>query len=288
MSPLGSRAIVKGRLLLELGFDSEGEPGFRSLSAPFSQIVELPTEDAEQFRATAALCSCYAELSDSIGGERVLEAEVHGLLQLTAYRSQSLHLPTDAYSNLAPLQLERRTLSLRIRAPLEPLPLTAEGKAELPEDWASAVALLPGPIQAEQTDRELRLWAPVDLIYRTRTGELGCIRRNVNTQTQLPAQVELLALSAGEPELSGNALSLPLRVELCAGDTQELERLTGLSWDPAEAYDQAKLPAVVLARGGPEDTWELARRWHSTQERIRDMNRDAAPGDLLLIVRERL
>ena len=90
----------------------------------------------------------------------------------------------------------------------------------------------------------------------------------------------------GEPELSGNALSLPLRVELCAGDTQELERLTGLSWDPAEAYDPAKLPAVVLARGGPEDTWELARRWHSTQERIRDMNRDAAPGDLLLIVRE--
>ena len=287
VSPLGSRAIVKGQCRIELGFETDGNPGFRTLSVPYSQILELPVEDAEQFLITPAVCSCYTELSDTIAGDRVLETEVHGLLQMTAYSSQRLCLPVDAYSNLAPLDVQRQEITVGCRTPRESITAIAEGAPELPEDWTSPEALLPGPVQTERNGEVLRLTAPVDLIYRTKTGELAVIRRSVTGQSTLTKGDEVLSISPGDPELTANALRLPMTVCLCAAAEERLERVTGLELDSEAPFDQAKLPAAVLAARGDGDLWTLARRWHSTVEAIEEQNREAGPEDLLLIIRER-
>ena len=97
----------------------------------------------------------------------------------------------------------------------------------------------------------------------------------------------MLSISADEPELTQTALRLPMTVGLFAAAEERLERVTGLELDSEAPFDQAKLPAAVLAARGDGDLWTLARRWHSTVEAIEEQNREAGPEDLLLIIRER-
>ena len=109
---IGSKAVVKGRALIRiawLGEDGNG-PVQASFSAPFSQIIDIGAETMELCTVQPQITGAYYDLIDSISGEKMLDAEIHILLQLVCRSRIRIRTVADAYSNLTPLDAQTETL----------------------------------------------------------------------------------------------------------------------------------------------------------------------------------
>ena len=287
---LGARCIVKGELELRIwGSDETELPTGCSFRIPFSQLAELDGETEGEILVRAEPCSLYLEWMEGAEGERSLDAEIHGLLQLRVYARQLLGFASDGYSSRMPSVPIRESVAILRSLKRESLRLSAEESLPMPEDLQALLAAEPflGPPEWER--EKLRLPLTLDLLVRRADGSLDALRRSFRLQGGARpglSEAVLRKITAFDAKLEDGKLKLRCEVELNweQEETESLEVLTGLELDVDSAWDPSRLPALSLVMCGGESLWDLAKEYHSSVELIKGCNPE--PGRMLLIPAE--
>ncbi len=284
---IGSRLIVKGTMELTVAYRSEGlsYPLRQSFTASVSQIVDIGSEGASCCTICCMPTAVYLNLTDSISGGKALETEVHALLQTVCRNTEELRYLSDAYSNLMPVRCEYRTLTLDTAGEMERSSAVASELIAVGEDCADVLAVLPA-LSEEGEGWSLAL----DIIYRSKNGELASARRQLPLKTELPADARLLSATLTQTDIVPDGEGLQCRAEATFVwqrlSSREVQVLTGAEADEEHPYDLSTLPSVTLVRVERESLWELARKYHSSTEAIASLNdTEEIAGKMLLIPR---
>ena len=292
---VGSRAVIKGSMELQVCYLSEETdyPSLLSFHAPFSQILDTGSENGENCTVTIQQSSGYFDLIDTISGEKALDVEIHGVLQLVSRGKEELRYVADAYSGLMPSACMMTERTLTEVSPMNTVMLTGREQISLGQDCKDILSVFPSALPAAAEGEKLRVALWLDILYRTETGELTAARRSVTLETEAPTgQLRILGGRLGDCDLrpDGTGLDCALCYELSYQSTRDRQILavSGVSLDEENAYRVSELPSLSLVRVDQESLWELAKAYHSSVAAIEALNptEGQLQGKLLLIARE--
>ena len=289
---VGSRAIVKGELCLTVqGLNTEECVPFSTVfHAPFSQLVEVGEGQAELFTVNALPSTVYLDLIDTISGEKAMDAEVHGVLQLCAWKREQVQVIEDAYSNLLPCQCTFENRSLITELTVASTDLTSEERLGVSEDCQDVLTIQPSLGSVESGTEQLTLPVSLDILYRDREGSLIPVRRSLALEGKpLPTGAQILNIWLENcdfrPEGSEITARLTARIVWRRGTTGELSCVKAMTLQEDTPYDPQTWPDLTLVRRQGEELWELAKTYHASVEAIVCCN--APEQELLLIPCER-
>lgn len=287
---LGSKAVVKGRTEVQAVYRGQerDDPIRISFSAPFSQIVDVGADSMELCVVTPQLTGAYFDLVDSISGEKLLDVEVHVLLQLVSRNRVSLLTVADAYSNLCPLQAQTQTLRFDSAKERRSVRVDAGESFALAEDCTQTLCVFPSLSRCTLEEETLRAAVHFDLLCRTDDGAYTALRRTVMVEQPCPGpDARLLSVRLCEAELRPGGKGLEARVSLEAQLLDELRReivcIDAVTLDEEQAFDRSRFPTLTLVRTQGESLWELAKRCHSSVEAIESCLSETPDGGMLLV-----
>lgn len=274
---IGSRLLLKGEVALTLDYLPEGRavPKRKTLRLPFSQLIDLENESAQQAAARLTWTHCSHELVSSVEGRKLLNVDLRGLLSVRTTRETTVHSIADAYCNSMPCSCRWEPDTLPPLAETKTIRLTGEDSVELPEDYREMLISYqtPGNCSAAQGT------ALVEMLCADSENRLLVIRRIV----ALSAAEETDALAAASCRITefsafreGDQLILRLAAEAEGTHTESrpLKRLRSLALDESRAYDRSASPALTAVWAETETVWELAKLYRSTPEAIEALNED--------------
>ena len=289
---IGSKVLVKGRVCLTVCYASEelSCPLTEEFSSAFSQLIDIGQEYMDVCSIDMEPTSAWVSLIDTMNGEKALDAEIHALIQIVSRCEQDIRYVSDAYSNLMSSELEREELSYSIVTEPRRLGLNADEVLELPEDCSDVLLVLPSLTGGSLTQDRAAASLVLDVLYRTQSGTLSCIRRLLNLETDCSTEGErLLSMRLADSYFRPEQRQLSVRagVEFTIENHGEnaFSSVIGVTLDESSPYNFAAFPTITAVRAEEEGLWELARKYHSSPERILAMNEvDGEPrGKLLLI-----
>ena len=292
---VGSRAVVKGKVYLDVCYQTAdgGCPEQLRFTSLFSQIVDTGAEECVSATGAIELTGAYYELADTIGGEKALDAELHALLQLTSRCRQQSVCFTDVYGNRCPTQCVFQKQSLPEVSEEQRLRLRGETELSIAEDCDEVLSIFAAP-SAWMLSGELPvLTVGLDVLYRRKSGELSAVRRQVELRGEAGlTDSRLYGGRIVHTDLHGEGGTLRGRLEAELDwqrfGSRERSIVTGVTLREEEPYPAAELPSVTLVRPAGEELWELAKRYHSSEEAIRSVQEalGGESGAQLLIPRE--
>ena len=274
---VGGRLLVKGQALLRLDYLPEdgAVPHGENFTLPFSQLVELSSEDTSDARVQIEPTSAYMELIDAVDGQKLLSVELHALAQVRALRTQTVAFFRDAYSNLMPCACTVAEQTLVTGETSRRENLTAEESVELPEEFSELLTLY-ATMNANGANGAS---VSVDLLCRSAEGKLFPMRRSVSLAApETAANWDDLSYELSGLDWQVNGKTLELRVEaIRSGQERQTaccRRLSALTLDEEKAFDTSAYPAVTAVWAETESVWELAKMYHSSPEAIGALNED--------------
>ena len=291
---IGSKVLLKGSLCVEAYYltSSAGYPVLESFSAPFSQLMDIAEEQMDNCTVIIEATSCYFDLADTIGGEKVLNAEIHAVAQLVSRKQQTLQYLSDAYCITMPCSIDYAPWHIQSAQTPIRLTLEVEDRLDLPEDCTDVLAVFPCLSQSSVGPDKAESSVILDVLYRSAGGTLSSLRRTLRAEKAMSepdaSLIEARILdSYFRPET--NQMSCHISVELCCDICREYEirSAEALSLEEDAPYDLSALPTVTAVRADSESVWELAKTYHSSVRRIEEFNdiEGALQGQLLLIPR---
>lgn len=288
---IGSKVIVKGHMELAVCALSEDkeEPCLYDFSAPFSQIAEVGIESMSCCTVRPEITGAYYDLLDTINGDKVLDVELHAVLQLVCSERRNLRCISDVYSNLMPAELLYQTQTLELVSPVQKKKLSIEEKIGLMESCKEILCILVSPVRIATDEEKLSAAVNLDVLYKNDEGKLSAGRRTLPLE-QKTLGTPLRVLSARVTQLSARPdgesanCALTLELECLAAEKAELTGVEGVILDEDAPYIQESLPTLTLVRAGGESLWTLARRYHSSVEKIRECNEDAENTARMLLI----
>ena len=274
---VGNRLLLKGEVLMHVLYmlSESSLPCRCRLSIPFSQLIDLGTEQAEIAEVWIVPSSDYLSLIDSLDGSRLLDIDLHALAQVRTMRNQKLQLITDVYSNQMPCECSFSEQPSCESIRQLPVRLRSEERIDLPEEYQDLLfscATL-GPCTVEQGS------AAADLLCRSKDGKLFVMRRTVSLRPEEDhgnAAVNAFRLTDFQISPVDGQLNLSVCAE-AAGLIREMNtirRAETLSLDDQQRYDSASYPSLTAVWAQTESIWELAKQYHSSPEAICEMNPD--------------
>lgn len=287
---VGTKLILKGTARAELCIASDGRcPYTQVYDLPYSQIIETGAEGIFDCKATVEVNSIYAELIDTINNERAADVEIHAVTQVCAYRSESMAYIADAYSNLQEIQCDAAAETVKSRSRTQLWEAAAEGVLDSAPELKE-VAVFRGEVASVSVQEgRVRIIVCADVIYKTESGTFAALRRYPEAECPLEegASVQSCRIAAFELTAGEGALDYTLRlaVETVTEGEREIRCIDSIAL--AEEKSFAALPALFLVRQDGESLWELAKRYHSTVERIEALNPEESRGSgrMLMIAR---
>ena len=272
---IGSKAVVKGRALIRiawLGEDGSG-PVQASFSAPFSQIIDIGAETMELCTVQPQITGAYYDLIDSISGEKMLDAEIHILLQLVCRSRIRIRTVADAYSNLTPLDAQTETLHFSSADERRTLRVNAAESIDVMEDCNDVICVFPTLSRCSLEGQKLSAAANLDILYRTAGGELSAVRRTLMLEEDCGGgDARLLSASLAEIDLRPSGGSMETRVtleaQLLCETENEIGSMSGVVLDEEQTFDLSRFPSLTMVRREGESLWEIAKRYHSSVEAI--------------------
>ena len=287
---IGSKIIVKGSAVIAVTALTEtGELLSCTFSAPFSQIVDVGVDSMKTCTVKPEITGAYLNLIDTIKGEKALDAEVHAVLQLLCCDETALTCITDVYSNLCPAELQRRTESFELASAPETRSLRTEERVSLMETCAELLQTFASPIRLTAQGGRLTAAVNLDFLYRTGDGRLSAARRTIALEEDAGSDA-LRIVGAGQVALSVKAdgENVDCAVELALAceslDITVLDFVGGVILDEEKAYVQESLPTLTLVRRGGESLWSLAKKYHSSEEKILELNEEAETTTRMLLI----
>ena len=288
---IGSKMIVKGSVeLTVLGLGAEDAlPTVNAFSTPFSQIVEIGAESMQYCTVRPEITGVYVDLIDTISGEKALDMELHAVLQLICCEQREIRCVADAYSNLMPSQLKRQQQEYAISAAAEAETLRAEERIGLMEECAELLHVFASLTRLSCDSGKLSAAVTLDFIFKNGEGKLTACRRTVTMSGGSEGQ-ERRVLGAGQLTLEtkpdGEYVECAVTAEiLCAAcERQSVSAVSGVVLSEEGAYVQGSLPTLTLVRREGESLWTLAKRYHSSEEKIRELNEDPENTARMLLI----
>ena len=289
---IGTKVIVKGTVSLTLCYLSNdvNYPVRAEFSTPFSQIIDTGEERMEHCSAVIELTSCYCDIIDTINGEKALDAEIHAVLQLVCHSRLSVSYISDVYSNLMPAEFTAQTRQIAMSSAMQQVKLTADERVNVVEDCADVLSVFSSVSQVSVLPDKMSAAVTLDVIYRTGGGTLSAVRRLVSVEGSAGAvQTKLVRARLADVYLrpDGPSIDAHICVEVSyqLSSAVEIHRVEAVTLDDENPFELSALPAVTLVRAEGETLWELAKRYHSSEERIKASNppEDAESGGLVLI-----
>ena len=288
---LGSKMIIKGDVEISAcTLREEGDvPTFYTFSAPFSQIIDVGVENVQCSRVRPEITGSYFDLIDTINGGKALDVELHAVLQLVCCESREIRCITDAYSNLMPAEL----ISVRQETSLDPavrmIRMSTREQIALTEPCRELIHVFSTLTRVGAEDGRLSAALVLDFLYRSEENRLSVCRRTLSLSEDTEEK-QMQIVHAGEPELdvrlNGDSVDCTVNITFECTDRQ-LESFTavqGILLDEEKAYSQASLPTLTLIRREGESLWGLAKKYHSSVEKIRELNEDAENSTRMLLI----
>lgn len=285
---IGSRLIVKGTADIRVLCEAEGQnwPVSYRFCAPISQILDAGNENVCCCTLQCETTSVYFDLTDSIGGGKALDVELHAVLQLIGRKNEALNCLKDVYSNLMPLQQTRESVRFPQCGEMKRNNTHASELIAVAEDCADILSILPSVCMDDAAPR-----AEFDILYRSRMGEISAVHRQVPLKTEgIPEGARILAVTLSQCDLrpEGEGVQCDLTASILwqhVGETEE-QVVSSVTLDEEHPYNPAAFPAVTLVRTDEESLWDLAREYHSRIDAITAANgNDETKGKMLLIPR---
>ena len=287
-SRIGTRLIVKGSMEIEAFCETEGNcvPVKYRFSTPVSQILDTGSESTSCCSLQCEVTSVFLDLTDSIGGGKALDAEIHAVLQLVARRSEQFCCLKDVYSNVMPLQSGSTTERIPQCGEMVKSALTASELLPVADDCADVLSILPGLGLAEEG-----ITADLDILYRSKMGDLCAVHRQLRFKGDLlPPDARILSAALLQEDLrpEGDGIQAALTAGILWQRTgeREITAVSGVTLEEERPFDLSAFPAVTMVRVENESVWELAKGYHSSVEAIeRENDTENAAGKMLLIPR---
>ena len=276
---IGSRLLIKGTMELTACCLSESGnlPITASFSAPFSQLLELGKEQMDNCEASIQLSAAYYNIVDTVGTGKVLDCEIHAVVQAQSRCTESIELVTDAYSNQYPMEIDSCELSLLELPDVQTLPITVEERVELPEDCSQCLAVFPSTGLPGIPDGKLCCHVTLDLLCRTAEGTFSTVKRVLSSET-VPAErmdavpaISLQSISY-RPDGSGIFVRVNLSAAWSINRVHTQRAVAALIMDDAAPLDLTSFPDLTVVRPNGESLWQLAQNYHSSPEAIQKLN----------------
>ena len=292
---LGSKIILKGKMNISCCYLSEGTayPLSCDFSRDFSQIIDSGETALDDFKACVQLSAGYYELINTINGQKALDAEVHGVIQLVSREKQKISYISDAYSNFCPTECKLKELKLLEKKKAEKINLQKEEKLPVSEDCEDILWLGEELLEKSLNKGIFSGILNIDILYKTLSGSLGSVRRIINIEQELSEEgltlleAEILSLKLKK---EGNEYICCYELEISGeySSVKDLSIAEQLELREEMPYDSAKLPAVYMVQQDKDSLWDIAKRCHSSLESIEFMNpeREKTPENLLLVPKE--
>ena len=289
---IGSKAVIKGSAALSVSYlsDEVDYPVRADFTIPFSQIVEIGAEQMAFSTVRPELTAAYYDLTDTIGGEKALDAELHVLLQVVSYGRQSLQTIEDVYSNAMPCTAQQRSEHFTVAAAAKRRSLMAEERLHVMDDCTDVLGVFASLTRPALEQGKFSAAVTLDVLYRTDSGQLSSVKRTIALADEggepaeqlLAARIEELTI---RPDAQFVDVHLTLALDSVTAEEVQLQRLVGVTLDEEQRYDPAAYPSVSLVRARGESLWELAKAYHSSEEQIRKLNPGEDYAGRMLLIR---
>ena len=288
---IGTKVIIKGSAEVKIhAFAEAGEyPGESSFSSPFSQIVDVGADCMHLFSVRPEITGAYFDLVDTINGDKALDMELHAVLQLICAQEHSIRCITDAYSNLMPADLLYRTQEYRQIAEEKTLELKAEESVRLMEECRELLAVFPSLSRMTAEPGKLSVSVNLDLLIRNGEGELSSGRRTITLTQELDSgefRIRRVRAANVSAKAEGETVNCAITLEICgqAVGKKEVSMVDGVILDEGSSYMQESIPTLTLVRAQGESLWSLAKKYHSSEEKILEMNENTDQTKQMLLI----
>ena len=237
------------------------------------QIIDIGAETMELCTVQPQITGAYYDLIDSISGEKMLDAEIHILLQLVCRSRIRIRTVADAYSNLTPLDAQTETLHFSSADERRTLRVNAAESIDVMEDCNDVICVFPTLSRCSLEGQKLSAAANLDILYRTAGGELSAVRRTLMLEEDCGGgDARLLSASLAEIDLRPSGGSMETRVtleaQLLCETENEIGSMSGVVLDEEQTFDLSRFPSLTMVRREGESLWEIAKRYHSSVEAI--------------------
>ncbi|MGI5977435.1 MAG: DUF3794 domain-containing protein [Candidatus Limivicinus sp.] len=292
---IGTKVVIKGSVNLTVCYlsDEVNYPVKADFSSPFSQIIDTMEENMDSCRAIIELTSAYCDIIDTINGEKALDAEIHGVLQIVSSSKHKIKYISDAYSNLMPAKCITETKKINTVSDVQQTKLISDERINVVEDCSDVLSVFSSVTQLNIQSNKITAAVSLDIIYRTVNGTLSAVRRLVNMENECSSTTMSLTSAAltdiylrpDGPYIDSH-LAVEVNYQCCS--SMEIERVTSVELDEEHSFDFSRFPAVSLVRVEKESLWELSKQYHSSVEAIKSMNdiEEETENKLLLIPKE--
>ncbi|MDR3313301.1 MAG: DUF3794 domain-containing protein [Oscillospiraceae bacterium] len=302
-----NKLLLKGNLEVRVIYRSRDAKTPVQLlhTMPISQIIEAPgvTEETANTLRLRTLALEVTPKPDSNGAPRLLDIAVRIAAEVGGYQPLELPVLADAYSTQGGVQLDTRRLETRQLLESFQDTTLAKGDFDFGSAGIESVQLLSGevqPVQAALKGDGLELSGTLHfrVVYLDGEGQVAYAEKELPFSYRKPrrsgaagetlwadAAVDLISV---QESVSGN--NLELRAELgIVGDVFRVENREVVSGiNPAEEdAPAARSPLTIYFASAREPLWEIARRYRTTTDAIREENEiggeTAEEGQMLLI-----
>ena len=288
---LGSKLIVKGNAAVTVCSqgDADASPAVSSFSVPFSQIVEVGVENIQNCSVRPEITGAYFDLIDTINGEKALDMELHAVLQVVGSEDCTISCITDAYSNLMPGELISRTQEFAVLSAAASEKLHAEERLGLMEKCRELLNVFASISRLSTEGEKVSAAVTLDFLFLNDEEKLSACRRTVALSDETTGkQLRILQIASvqcsAKPDGEYVDCSISLDLECIDCVKESTVSVGGIVLDEEKAYVQGSLPTLTLVRREGESLWSLAKRYHSSEEKIRELNEDAENCSRMLLI----
>ncbi len=289
---VGTKLIAKGNASINIYYlsDEVNYPVKAEFSSSFSQIIDVGEEEMESCIIIPSITGTYFDLADSMNGEKLLDVELYAVLQLACRSSREIVYVSDAYSNLMPSNCIHEKNSIRVISENRKIKLSTDERLSIMDDCADVLSLFVIVQRVQQEQNRINVLLNVDVVYRTNSGQLSSARRSVEMETECTLseyRINNLRLTEQYLRPDGQYIDAHFSLELACTvyENFEIDKIVSVQLDEESGFALEKLPTVNLVRCSGESVWELAKKYHSSEEKIAAYNElgDDINGRMLLI-----
>lgn len=289
---IGTKAVLKGNVNICVCYLSSevNYPLKAEFTSPFSQIIDIGTENMENCTAVIAVTSAYFDLTESINGDKMLDSEIHAVVQLVSRYKQTIKYVSDVYSNLMPVDCSIQNSQINVLSEIRHLKMTADERVSVADECMDVLSVFTSVSQVVVQQSKIAVAVTLDIVYRSKNGNLSAVRRLENLEDELESlPARLLGVRTADIYLRPDGAYIDAHMVIeAAYQTSiaiDLASVEGVITNSELSYDMAEYPTVTVVRAENETLWELAKAYHSSVEKIAAMNdiSDGLSGKLLLI-----
>lgn len=276
---IGTKALVKGSCRIAVCYlaESADHPIQWSFSAPFSQLLDIGQEKMDLSAVHIEISSAYFGLVDTISGEKALDTEIHAVMQLVSYFNREVSYISDAYCNCLPLSCKVQPERLCVVSDVQRMLLSSDEQISIAEDCKDVLSVHTTLTGASVSRSRAEAGLTVDILYQTQEGSLSAVHRSIMLEQDCAladARLVEARLSAVDLRSEGSTLTGRIGVELFtrSSSVREVNMVESMELDEENPFDLSAFPSVTLVRAEEESVWELAKKYHSSPEKITAVN----------------